>query len=322
MKKRIALLLCLVMAVGLIGCGGSPKESYSIGVIQQLEHPALDQATQGFVDKLNELLGEENITWDVQNAQNEPTNCTTIANQMVSNQVDLILANATNALQAAAAATGEIPIIGTSVTDFATALDIPSDQWTGATGRNISGTTDLADLEQQANMLAELCPVADYPNVGLLYCSAEPNSVFQATEITTHLTALGYTVTAFTFADTNELASVTQNACDKSDVLYIPTDNTAAGATSTIDNVALPAGVPIIAGEEGIMAGCGIASLTISYYNLGVAAAEMAYDVLVNGADITTMAIKTAPQDKKYYPDRCDALGITVPEDYTAYAAE
>ena len=332
MKKILALLLALVMVLALTACGGSGNsngstdaaESYNIGVIQLIEHPALDMASQGFMDKLEELLAADGIevSFDYQNAQGEPANCATIANQMVSNGVDLILANATAALQAAAAATATIPILGTSITDYATALDISAEEWTGASGTNISGTTDLADLEQQAAMIAELCPVADNPNAGILYCSAEANSVFQATEVKTHLEALGYNVTEYTFADSNEIASVTQTACDNCDVLYIPTDNTAANATSAIDNVALPAGVPIIAGEESIMAGCGIATLSISYYNLGVAAAEIAYDVLVNGADISTMQIQGAPQVKKYYAERCDALGITVPEDYEAYVAE
>lgn len=325
MKKVLAIVLALTMVLALsVTAFADEEKSFDVGVIQQLEHPALDLATQGFVEKLTELMEADGykVNIDVQNAQNETANCATIANQMVSDQVDLILANATSALQAAAAATDEIPILGTSITDYATALDVPAEEWTGATGRNISGTTDLADLQQQAAMLAELCPVEDYPNAGILYCSAEANSVFQATEVKAALEELGYEVEEYTFADSNEIASVVQNACDACDVLYIPTDNTAANATATIDNVALPAGVPIIAGEEGIMNGCGIATLSISYYNIGARAGEMAYDILVKGADVSTMAIEGAPQVKMAQAERCAELNITIPDDYEVVSAE
>ncbi|MCD7845461.1 MAG: ABC transporter substrate-binding protein [Oscillospiraceae bacterium] len=357
MKKLLALLLALVMVFSMAACSSSSDDTtaaeeeettttetteteeaaeaeeteeaeeveetaeathYTIGIIQQLEHEALDLATRGFEDALIELLGEENVTFDFQNAQGETANCATIANSLVSEGVDLILANATSALQAAAAATSDIPILGTSVTDYATALGI--DDWTGATGTNISGTSDLAPLSEQANMIAELCPVEEYPNVGILYCSAEPNSVYQSTVITGYLEEMGYTVSEYTFADSNDIASVTQNACDNSDVLFVPTDNTAAANTEAIYNVTSVAGVPVAAGESGIMSGCGIATLSISYYDIGYIAGEMAYEILVEGADITTMAVQSAPEvTKMYMADRCEELGITVGEDYTAY---
>ena len=178
-------------------------------------------------------------------------------------------------------------------------------------GRNISGTSDLAPLDQQAEMLSELFPVDTHPNVGVLYCSAEPNSAYQYNVISGYLTEMGYTVTAYTFSDSNDVASVTTNACASSDVLYIPTDNTAASCTEAINNVALPAGVPIIAGEEGICAGC------------GALAGDMAYDILVNGADVSTMEVQTAPEvTKKYNTSICEQLGITVPEDYVAIETE
>ena len=231
---------------------------------------------------------------------------------MASN-VDLILANATAPLQSAAAATSTIPVLGTSITDYATALSI--DDWTGVVGGNISGTSDLAPLDEQAAMLNELFP--DAKNVGILYCSAEANSKYQSDVVTAALEKLGYTVNVYTFSDSNDVASVTQTACEANDVLYIPTDNTAASNTEAINNVAQPAGVPIIAGEEGICAGCGVATLSISYYDLGTVTGEMAYDVLVNGADISNMAVQFAPEvTKKYDADRCAALGITVPEGY------
>lgn len=292
---------------------------YNIGICQLLEHPALDEATRGFEQALTDLLGEGNVNISFQNAQGEQTNCATICTQFVTDDVDLILANATSPLQAAAAATNTIPILGTSITDYATALDIAD--WTGATGTNVSGTSDLAPLEEQEKMLVELFP--DVQKVGILYCSAEANSKYQADVVKGCLEADGIAYEEYTAADSNEIQSVVTSACESCDVLYIPTDNTLAAATEAVNNVALPAGVPIIAGEEGICSGCGVATLSISYYDIGYTAGEMAYDILVNGADITTMDVKYAPQvTKKYNASICEQLGITIPDDYEAISAE
>lgn len=336
MKKRlIALGLTAAMAVAMVGCGsaesnekesGTPStetttttadgKTYNIGVCQLLQHPALDAATEGFQAALTEKLGDA-VTFDVQNASGESANCATIVNGFVSSDVDLILANATAPLQAAASATADIPVLGTSVTDYATALEITD--WTGVVGNNISGTSDLAPLDQQAEMLKELFP--DAKKVGLLYCSAEANSVYQCTVIEGYLKDYGYDVTWYAFTDTNDVASVAQSAADASDVIYIPTDNTAAANTEAIANIVIPAKVPVIAGEEGICSGCGVATLSISYYDLGYTTGEMAYEVLVNGADIKTMEVKYAPKvTKEYNAANCEALGITVPDDYTAIA--
>ena len=247
MKKLIAMMLILTLCIGTAALA---EGSYRVGVCQLVQHVALDAATQGFQDALTAKLGDA-VTFDVKNASGDSNTCSTIVNGFISDGVDLIMANATPALQAAVAATGDIPILGTSVTDYATALDI--DDWNGATGMNVSGTSDLAPLEQQAEMLRELFP--DAKKVGLLYCSAEPNSKYQADVITGYLEAMGYACTAYTFADSNDVASVAQNACDGSDVLYIPTDNTAASCTEAIRNVIEPAKMPVIAGEEGICAG-------------------------------------------------------------------
>ena len=300
------------------GDAAASDQEYSIGICQLLEHPALDEATRGFQEALTDLLGE-NVTFDMQNAQGEQANCATIITQFVTDDVDLILANATAPLQAAAAATNEIPILGTSITDYATALDIAD--WTGATGTNISGTSDLAPIDEQENMLVELFP--DAQKVGILYCSAEPNSEYQAALFEACLDEDEIAYEEFTAADSNEIQAVVTSACESCDVLYIPTDNTMAGSTELINNVALPAGVPIIAGEEGICAGCGVATLSISYYDIGYKAGEMAYDILVNGADISTMEIQYAPQvTKEYNEEICTELGVTVPDDYTAIVVE
>lgn len=296
---------------------GAEEASYNVGICQLVQHVALDQATQGFKDALTDEFGES-VTFDEQNAAGDSATCATIVNQFVSNGVDLILANATASLQAAQAATNEIPVLGTAVTDYATALAM--DDWTGTVGTNISGTSDLAPLDEQAQMLQELFP--DAQNVGILYCSAEANSVYQADTITGYLEEMGYTVTVYTFADSNDVASVATTACAESDVLYIPTDNTAASCTENIRNVAVPAGTPIIAGEEGICSGCGVATLSIDYYELGYATGEMAVRILRDGEDVSTMAVEFAPNvTKKYNAEICESLGIEIPDDYVAIEA-
>ena len=349
MKKLLALALTGVMAVSMLaGCSSSDAEStttetsaetttetteastettaettdasadsdkvYHIGICQLLQHVALDAATQGFEDALTAQLGDK-VEFDYQDASGETANCATIVNGFVSSDVDLILANATAPLQAAASATADIPILGTSVTDYATALEI--DDWTGTVGNNISGTSDLAPLDEQAAMLHDLFP--DAKEVGLLYCSAEANSVYQCTVIEEYLKDYGYNVTWYAFTDTNDVASVAQTAADASDVIYIPTDNTAAANTEAIANVVIPAGVPVIAGEEGICSGCGVATLSISYYDLGYATGLMAVEILYGGADVSTMAVQYAPNvTKEYNAANCEALGIEIPDDYVA----
>lgn len=314
MKKTLSVLAALVLVLCLCGSAAAEKTVYRIGICQLVQHTALDAATQGFQDALTEKLGDS-VVFDLQNASGDTNTCSTIMNGFIASNVDLIMANATPALQAAVAASGDIPILGTSVTDYATALEI--DNWSGATGINVSGTSDLAPLDQQAAMLRELFP--DAKKVGLLYCSAEPNSKYQVDVIRGYLEQMGYECTDYTFADSNDVASVTQNACNGSDVIYIPTDNTAASCTEAIRNVVEPAKVPVIAGEEGICRSCGVATLSISYYDLGYATGEMAYEVLVNGADIATLQIRFAPNvTKEYNAELCGLLGVTVPEDYKA----
>ena len=322
-KKVVSASMISVMTASLcVGCGGSnddgaSEQTYTIGICQLVQHDALDAATQGFQDALTEKLGE-NVTFDLQNAAGDSPTCSTIVNQFVTDDVDLIMANATPALQAAMAATAEIPIVATSITDFGTALDMSD--WKGVTGINVTGTADLAPLAEQAAMIQEVCP--DAKTVGILYCSAEANSKYQADVITEELDALGLKATVYTVAETNEIASVTTKACEEVDVLYIPTDNTIASATSAVNEIAAPANVPVIAGEAGICQGCGVATLSISYYSLGQKAGEMAYEILVNGADPAEMEIEYAEElTKQYIPDRAEALGLTIPYGYEAMEA-
>ena len=321
MKKQVlSVVLSAALAGSVLGMNVSAEEgaTYTVGICQLVQHVALDAATQGFKDAMTDALGDA-VTFDEQNAQNDPTICATIANSFVSSGVDLILANATPALQAAAAATNEIPILGTSVTEYGVALEL--DDFDGTVGGNISGTSDLAPLEEQAAMLQELFP--DAQNVGLLYCSAEPNSQYQVDVVKAALEEMGYTCELYSFSDSNDLSAVTTAAADASDVIYIPTDNTAANNTELINNICLPAQVPIIAGEEGICSGCGVATLSISYYDIGYATGQMAVRILADGEDISTMPIEYAPEfTKKYNADLCAQLGVEIPSDYVAIGAE
>ena len=326
MKKLISLVLAAVMALSLVACGSGSKDkdtdtgdkTYKVGVVQLVQHEALDAATKGFTDALKEALGDK-VEVVEKNASGDSNNCSTIVNGFISDKVDLIMANATPAFQAAASATSTIPILGTSVTDYATALEIAD--WTGTVGGNISGTSDLAPLDKQAAMLQELFPNAK--KVGMLFCSSEPNSKYQVDEVTKLLSAAGITCTEYTFTDSNDVSSVTQKACDDSDVLYIPTDNTAASNTEAIANVVLAAGTPVIAGEAGICRGCGVATLSIDYYELGKITGQMAAKILTGEADISTMPVEFAPTaTKQANMANCEKLGITVPADYTALATE
>jgi len=310
MKKLLSLVLALCM---VLGCTTAFAAKYEVGVLQLVQHVALDAATQGFVDALTEKLGKD-VEFDIQNASGDTGACNTIATTFDANGVDLIMANATPALQAAMNATGVIPVLGTSVTDYATALGV-TEGWTGTTGINVSGTSDLAPLDAQAAMIKELFP--DAKKVGLIYCSGEPNSVYQINVIAECLKELGYETEEFAFADSNDVAAVTQNAADNCEVVYIPTDNTAASYAETIANVLVPAKVPAVVGEAGICSGCGVATLSISYYDLGWQTGLMAYEILVNGTDISTMEIQTAPNVTKMYNAEIVAeLGLTMPEDY------
>ncbi len=347
MKKLLALLLCAVLCLSLAACASTPAtttttetassetaaetteeaasseetaepasdaKQYVVGICQLVQHDALDAATNGFMDALNEALPGQ-VTFDLKNASNDIPTCGTIVTGFVASNVDLILANATPALQAASTATQTIPILGTAVTEYGVALDIAD--FNGTVGGNISGTSDLAPLDQQADMLLELLPEAK--NVGILYCSAEANSVYQADVVKAALEAKGVNVSIYTFADSNDVATVTQTACAENDALYIPTDNTAASCAEAINNVAEPAGVPIIAGEEGICKGCGIATLSIDYYELGRTTGAMAAKILTGESNVSEMPIEYYQNPvKKYEAARCEALGITVPADYIA----
>lgn len=328
MKRFLVLVTTFVMgltSVFLTACGrddiiiNPDKQNYTVGIVQLVTHDALDAATNGFKDALTEKLAEEGrtVTFDYQNASNDTTICNTIANKFVSSQVDLIMANATPALQSAYNATTNIPIIGTSVTDYGVALGIKN--FNGTVGSNVTGVADLAPLDQQVSMMVDLLGLKSGDKVAILYCSAEANSKYQADVVKADFEGRGMTADIKTFTDSNDIASVCQGIVGGGyKAVYVPTDNTVASNTGTIDNVLRNAKIPVFAGEEGICSGCGFATLSISYYNIGKKAGEMAAEILLGKIDIrqTAIAYDQSPV-KKYNATICKDLNITVPDGYT-----
>ena len=339
MKKIISLLIAACLVFALCACGSAastapaasapaassdkPAEAstpaaaadkFTVGICQLVQHPALDSATQGFIDALSAELGDA-VEFDNQNASGDIATCATICNGFVASKVDLILANATPALQAAAAATDSIPVLGTSITEYGVALDLKD--FNGTVGGNVSGTSDLAPLDQQAQMIIDLFPSAK--TVAILFCSAEANSVYQADVVEAYLEGKGLTVERFTFADSNDVAVVTQTACGEADVLYVPTDNVAASCAEAIGNVAEPAGVPIITGEVNVCKVCGVATLSIDYYNLGLTTGKMAAKILKGEADISTMPIEYFENPVKMYnAELATFFNVDIPSDFEA----
>ncbi|MBQ1846512.1 MAG: ABC transporter substrate-binding protein [Clostridia bacterium] len=315
MKRTLSLILAVLMIAAIcIGCASCNKsdKKYTVGIVQLVRHEALDAATEGFKKALIDKLGADNVTFDEQNASGDSAQCTTIVNSFVNNKVDLIMANATPALQAAYNATNKIPILGTSVTEYGVALGI--ENFNGTVGSNVSGTSDLAPLDEQAQMILDLFPAAK--KVGLLYCSAEANSDYQVKTVEAYLKNKGIETKRYTFSDSNDISAVTTGAVGEVDVIYIPTDNKAADSAEIIGNIVRNAKKPVIAGEEGICSKCGVATLSISYYDLGYRTGEMAAKILTGAAKIENMPIEYAPTTKKYNKAIADELGITIPQGY------
>lgn len=347
MKKLMAMLMVGILSASLlVGCGSEPAaetetteaettetteteseeaestdaegDTYTIGIIQLVEHQALDAATQGFEDALTDKLGDK-VTFDYQNAQGEATNCATISTKFVNDGVDLIMANATPALQSAAAATNEIPIVGTSVTDFVTAEVVNSNE---EPGTNVTGVSDLAPVDEQIALLQRVCP--DVKKVAVVYCSSEANSIFQAELAAKYLEEAEIEYEVYTAADSNEIQAVITSAVAECDCVYVPTDNTFADNMEIVKNVTVPAGIPVICGEENMCSVGGLATLSISYYDLGYKAGEMAYEILVNGADPATMPIEFVSDGitAKYNAEIADAIKWTIPEDLVPIETE
>ena len=324
MLKRIKNLLLTVVIFGacITAVGFVPRDTgydYTVGIVQLVRHSALDAATQGFTDSLTERIqaAGKTVKIDYQDAQNETVNCSVIANNFVAKKYDLIMANATAALQACYNATEQIPILGTSVTVYDVALGLTDYNAAEGTGTNVSGTSDLAPLAEQANMIAELVPSAR--KVGLLYCSSEANSRYQVEEVARCLEEMnmGYECEFYAFSDSNDLSAVVEKMAAESEVVYVPTDNTVASNTQLINSICSRERIPVVAGEEGICSGCGIATLSISYYNLGVRTAEIAARILLDGESVGDIPIAYDDSPvKKYNAEICEELGIAVPDDY------
>lgn len=333
-KKFAAIIAACAMTLSLAACGTAAPaatnapttaptaaateapvaQTFTVGILQQLEHPALDAATEGFKAALTDILGDA-VTFEYDNAQNDQGNCVTIANKFVTEGVDLIMANATTALQSAASATGDIPVVGTSITDYASAGVLLGDN--DAPGGNVTGASDLAPLDQQAELLCELCP--DAKTVGIIYCSGEANSVFQAEKMTGYLEAKGLTVKSYTVADSNEIQAVLSAAVEEIDALYIPTDNTMADNMELVKNMTVPAGLPVICGEENMCKTGGLATLSISYFDMGYAAGELAASILKGEADpATSPIVYCATATREYNAEVAEAIGWTIPEGIAA----
>ena len=318
MHKKLLSAALAALTLSLAGCGSGEGaddsfDGYTVGICEQMEHVSLSEATRGFKDALVEAFGEDGVRFSEGNALGEQNSCATIIDGFIAEGVDLILANATWPLQAAASATSEIPVLGTSVTDYATALDLG--EFDGVIGTNVSGTSDLVPLEDQAALIKELFPEAG--TVGLLYCSGEPNSVYQVETVRAELEGMGYACEAYAFTDANDLGAVAQTACDGSDLIYIPTDNTVAANTETVANVVIPAGVPVVGGDPGICSGCGVATITCDYYELGRLTGELAAEILRGETDVSALPVQYLEPLKVYNAENCSALGVKVPEGYT-----
>ena len=318
MKRLIAFICAMLMILSMTACGGETQKDdgkYVIGVCQIEPHPALDAATKGFKDAVVAALGAENVEFIDGNAAGDSNTLNSIMADYVAKKVDLILANATPVLQTAAMATTTIPILGTSVTEYSVALEL--DNFNGTVGRNISGTSDLAPLDKQAQMIIDWFPNAK--NVGLLYCATEANSKYQVEQVKKYLEGKNLTVKEYSFSSSSDMATVTESAAAWSDVIYVPTDNTVANGASVVNGVCEAKKVPVIAGEEGICSGCGVATLSISYEELGKVTGEMAVKVLKGEAKVGEMPIQYASDPAyKYNKEICQKLGLTPPEGYVA----
>lgn len=315
MKRSLVLMLSILLLVSVLMPALAEGDKYVIGICQFTHHEALDAATAGFKAAIIEALGEDGVELNYENASGDSNTCAAIINSFVSRDVDLILANATPALLVASQGVFDIPILGTAVTEYGVALGI--DDFDGTSGYNISGTSDFAPLDKQAEMLMQIFPDAE--NVGLLYCSSEPNSSYQIEIVREILQDKGIFCIDYPFFDSNDLASVATSACETSDVIYVPTDNVAASCTGIIDGVCRAAGVPVVGGDEGLLNGCGTVALCISYENLGRITGEMALRILVEGEDIAQMPIEyDMDYVAKYNPETCELYGLEIPEDYIA----
>lgn len=324
LTKVLSLMMVTTLSLMGVGCQNTASESgktvstgdaqnYKIGVIQLVEHAALDAAYKGFVDGLKEAGFEDgkNITIDYQNAQGDQSNCQTIANKLINDQNNLILAIATPAAQAVANTTKDIPILVTAVTDPAAAKLVASNE---APGGNVSGTSDLTPVKEQIGLITQLVP--NVKKVGLLYCSSEANSKFQIEIAKKELEALGLEGVEATVSNSNEIQQVTQSLVGKVEAIYIPTDNMLAAGMATVAQVTTPSKLPVVVGEEGMVTNGGTATYGINYYNLGKLTAAQAVAILKDGKKTAEMPIEYASECTLVVNEEAlKAMGIELPQE-------
>jgi len=320
--KRIGVFL-LVIGVAVVmtmsGCI-SRDEDITIGIIQYVEHVALDSSREGFIDALedNGYVDGENITIDVQNAQADQSNLSTISDRFVGNNVDLVLAIATPAAQSIAGKTTEIPILGTAITDYEAAKLVKSNE---APGGNVSGTTDMNPIKEQIELLVELVP--DAKTVGVIYTSSEDNSIVQAAIAKEVIEGLGLTYTEATVTNSNEVQQAAQSIVQECDAIYLPTDNIMASSMPIIYGVTVESKTPVICGESGMVESGGLATLGINYYDLGYKTGLMAVKVLEGEAEPATMPIESADEfDFAINGGVAEEIGLEIPAELQEYIME
>jgi len=316
LAKAMALVLAMALFVVFAGCTKG-KKVQEVGIIQYMEHVALDSAREGFITALkdNGYVEGQNITFDIQNAQGDQTNLSTISDRFVSNKVDLVLAIATPAAQSIAGKTSEIPILGTAITDYVAARLAQSNE---APGLNVSGTTDMNPIKEQIELLVKLVP--DAKTVGVLYTSSEDNSIVQANIARENIEAMGLNYVEVTVANSNDVQQATQSIVEKCDAIYIPTDNTFATAMPTVYGVTSKSKTPVICGEAGMVENGGLATLGINYYDLGYQTGLMAIKVLKGEAKPATMPIeKPDKYDFAINGTVAEEIGLKIPDDLLEY---
>lgn len=337
-SRGLALLMAVAMTVGIAGCGSNNSKSNTdtadtnnsksniqtadtkkleIGIVQYMEHVALDAAREGFIAALKEngYVDGQNIAIDLQNAQGDQSNLSTISDRFVSNKVDLVLAIATPAAQSIAGKTTEIPILATAVTDFESAKLVNSNT---APGGNVSGTTDMNPIKEQIDLLVKLVPGAK--KVGVMYTSSEDNSILQAKLAKEAIEKLGLTYVEATVTNSNDVQQATQSIVSQCDALYIPTDNTFASAMPVVSGVTSKAKIPVICGESGMVTNGGTATLGINYKDLGYQTGLMAVKILKGEAKPATMPIEGSKNfDFAINGTAADEIGLKIPSDLEKY---
>ena len=317
--KALAAGLMLTLALGVMGCGGDKKEApkkaekANVGIVQLVEHAALDAANKGFVEGLASKGYKEgqNITYDRQNAQADQSNLQNIAHRFVNNKVNLICAIATPAAQTVANVTSDIPIVATAVTDYKTAKLVKDN---AKPGTNVTGTTDMNPVEQQLDLLLKIVPNAK--SVGTIYCSSEVNSQLQVDILKKAATAKGVTIKEATVSNVNDIQQAARSLVGKVQAIYVPTDNVLASAMPTLVSVTEEAKLPVICGEGGMVKAGGLATLGVDYYKLGFQAGEMAADILSGKSKPADMGIQAQKEFKAMVNlKEAEKIGLKVPED-------